>query len=730
MRTQKAERRGGFLSAASPVATGPQSAAGDLEARLAASEKRFEDFAGIVSDWIWETGPNLCFTYLSDRFEQATGLQRDKVLDRTLLDVANADLRDPHWQRHLEDFLARRPVRNFRFSGTLANGDIRHFQVSGNPFFDEAGRFQGYRGTGHDVTESERTHEDLHTVKARLEHLLNTSPAMIYSFKAGGNHAATFASNNIKTQLGHEPHEFLDDPGFWSHHIHPDDADRVFNDLVKLFKTGRHVQEYRFRHKDGTYRWMRDEMVLVEDNDGTPLEAVGYWVDITDRKMAEEAVRESEKALTQTNRALKVVSECNEALVRITDETELLQAVCRIIVESGEHRMAWVGFLQDDEAKTVHPAANWGTVDGYLEEIKVSLDVRAVGQGPIARAIETGMPQVIKDTEQDTNFVSWRDAALKRGYHSVIALPLQIGGRTIGSLAIYSPLSNTFDKEEARLLAGLADNLTYGISALRARAERERAEEAVRRYAEKLERSNRELQDFAYVASHDLQEPLRKIEAFGDRLKVKCADTLGEDGRLYLDRMQNAAARMRALINSLLAYSRVTTKAQPFVPVDLAEVANDAVSDLSVRIERAGAKVDIGPLPTVDADPTQMRQLLLNLIGNGLKFHAEGAAPQVRVTSELCDRDGSGPAPADPNEVWCKISVADNGIGFDEKYVDRIFTMFQRLHGRGEYEGTGIGLATCRKIIERHGGTITAKSAPGQGATFLVHVPVRQHNKE
>ena len=289
MRTQKAERLGEVLSTGSPAAIGPHGGADDVVARLAASERRFEDFAGIVSDWIWETGPNLCFTYLSDRFEQATGLKRDNVLGRTLLDVADADLRDPLWQRHLEDFLAQRQVRNFRFSGTLASGEIRHFQVNGKPFFDEAGRFQGYRGTGHDVTDSERSHEDLHAIKARLEHLLNTSPAMIYSFKAGGNHAATFASNNIKTQLGHEPQEFLDDPGFWAHHIHPEDADRVFNDLVTLFKTGRHVQEYRFRHKDGTYRWMRDEMVLVEDNDGTPLEAVGYWVDITDRKRAEEA---------------------------------------------------------------------------------------------------------------------------------------------------------------------------------------------------------------------------------------------------------------------------------------------------------------------------------------------------------------------------------------------------------------------------------------------------------
>jgi PAS domain S-box-containing protein len=542
MRTQKAARREGFLDetpAAQPTTTDSQPA--DMPGALAASERRFLDFADLVSDWIWETGPSLRFTFLSSRFEEITGMARDTVLDRTLLDVANAELRDPHWQRHLEDFLAQRPFQNFRFSSALPSGEARHFQVSGRPFFDAQGRFQGYRGTGRDVTESERTHESLHAVKARLEHLLNTSPAMIYSFRAGGNHAATFASNNIKTQLGHEPTEFLDDPGFWTHHIHPDDAPRVFDEMATLFKTGHHVQEYRFRHKDGSYRWMRDELVLVEDNDGTPLEVVGYWVDITDRKRAEESVRD---------------------------------------------------------------------------------------------------------------------------------------------------------------------------------------------YAGRLERSNRELQDFAYVASHDLQEPLRKIEAFGDRLKVKCGDGLSDDGKLYLDRMQNAAARMRALINSLLSYSRVTSKAQPFAPVDLNDVVSDAVSDLQVRIERSGGKVEVGPMPTVDADPTQMRQLLLNLVGNALKFQKEGVVPLIRVTAELCARDGVSPPPDDPDDIWCKISVADNGIGFEEKYIDRIFSMFQRLHGRNEYEGTGIGLATCRKIVERHGGSITAKSAPDQGATFIALVPTRHANKE
>lgn len=695
-----------------------------------AGTERIRDFAELASEWFWETGPDLRFTFLSERFEQITGLPRDAVLGHTILEAARADLRDPRWQRHLEDFLAQRPFHDFQFATQLPSGETRQLRVNGKPYHDTQGRYLGYRGTGSDVTDSERTHESLFAVKARLEHLLNTSPAMIYSFKAGDNHAATFASNNIKTQLGHDPHEFLDDPGFWTQHIHPEDAPRVFADMAKLFKNGRHSQEYRFRHKDGSYRWMRDELVLVEDNDGTPLEVVGYWVDITDRKRAEEAVRESEKALKRTNRALQAVSECNEALVRITNESELLREVCRIIVQSRNHRMAWVGLTENDEAKTVRPAANWGSDDGYLSEIKVSWDDHAKDLGPVARAIVTGKPYVVRDTASDSNFAAWRDAALKRGFLSVIALPLQVNDRPIGCLAIYAPASDAFDDVEVRLLAGLADNLAYGISTIRTRADRARAEDAVREYAEKLERSNRELQDFAYVASHDLQEPLRKIEAFGDRLKTKCSSTLGEDGQLYLDRMQRASARMRALINSLLTYSRITTKAQPFEALNLTEAAKDAASDLQMRIEKESGRVEIADMPTIDADATQMRQLFLNLIGNGLKFHKAEEAPVVRVSAELCGRDGGPIDGADPQDQWCRIAIADNGIGFDEKYTHRIFSMFQRLHGRNEYEGTGIGLATCRKIVERHGGSITAKTAPGMGATFIVLVPARQAHKE
>ncbi len=256
------------------------------------------------------------------------------------------------------------------------------------------------------------------------------------------------------------------------------------------------------------------------------------------------------------------------------------------------------------------------------------------------------------------------------------------------------------------------------------------AEEQLRVFTAKLEQSNRELQDFASVASHDLQEPLRKIQAFGDRLRGKCGPALTAEGLDYLDRMQSAAQRMQILINDLLTFSRVATKARPFVPVNLSEIVNGVLSDLEVRIEQKHGRVEVGELPDIDADELQLRQLFQNLIGNALKFHREGESPIVKVNCRLLEDPGLDQSKRSPDDEFCEIRVEDNGIGFEEKYLDRIFDVFQRLHGRGAYEGTGIGLAVCRKIAERHGGDITATSVPGQGSTFIVRLPLKQHQQE
>jgi PAS domain S-box-containing protein len=277
--------------------------------------------------------------------------------------------------------------------------------------------------------------------------------------------------------------------------------------------------------------------------------------------------------------------------------------------------------------------------------------------------------------------------------------------------------------KDGRVIAVMNEPMPDGgsIATFQDITEIERHEEQLRDHSLKLERSNRELQDFAYVASHDLQEPLRKIEAFSDRLVHKYRDVLEGDGQNYIDRMQNAAARMRQLINDLLTYSRITSKAQPFSPVNLNIVLSEVLSDIQIRLEETQADIQAGELPTIEADPTQMRQLFQNIISNSLKFRKKDVTPVIKIAGRI-----EKSQQVDDPRARLVLTIADNGIGFENQYKDKIFTIFQRLHGRLEYEGTGIGLATCRRLVERHGGTIDADGQLGVGATFTIVLPTLQ----
>lgn len=275
-------------------------------------------------------------------------------------------------------------------------------------------------------------------------------------------------------------------------------------------------------------------------------------------------------------------------------------------------------------------------------------------------------------------------------------------------------LSRAFDDMVDRLRTVMAsrDDLDREV------AQRQRAERGLRQTLRNLERSNRDLEQFAYSASHDLQEPLRKVMAFGSLLRSEYGEKVKGDGEMYVNAMLNATERMQRLIRDLLEYSRVSTRGDAFSVVDLNDTLRGVLSDLELRIKEAGGTVDVADLPKLQADPTQMRQLLQNLIGNALKFHKDGAAPRVKVYSEAV------------SEKEVRIFVEDCGIGFDEKFKERIFGVFQRLHSRQEYGGSGIGLAICRRIVERHGGAITTISSPGEGTRFIIRLPVEQVKEE
>jgi signal transduction histidine kinase/DNA-binding response OmpR family regulator len=326
-------------------------------------------------------------------------------------------------------------------------------------------------------------------------------------------------------------------------------------------------------------------------------------------------------------------------------------------------------------------------------------------RGWLSRVWSSKQPVWLRDLTQETE-LACAEAASQAGFKAGAGIPLLGDKEVVAVMAFYLGEAQADDERRVELIATVTAQLGLAL-------QYKQMEAALRTHAAKLELSNRDLQEFAYVASHDLQEPLRKVLAFGDRIAKKYGVLLDDTGRDYLKRMVEASQRMQVLINDLLTLSRVATLAQPFTAVDLNVLGQAVVADLEHQIERTQARVDLGALPTLQADPTQIRQVLQNLIGNALKFHPAQRSPIITV-SATTDKD------------TCQISVADNGIGFDIQYLDRIFKPFQRLHDREAYEGSGMGLAICRRIVERHGGSITAASTPGEGSTFRVTLPLRQ----
>jgi signal transduction histidine kinase len=417
-----------------------------------------------------------------------------------------------------------------------------------------------------------------------------------------------------------------------------------------------------------------------------------YTRDVTMRKHAMELT-------TRLARHAALRADVSVALSDERDVRKMLQRACELIVDHLDAVFARVWTL-DDVGSTLLLQASAGLythTDGSHRAVPV-------GKFKIGRIAASRKPHLSNDVAHDSEIgdPAW---AAREKMVAFAGYPLLVDGNVVGVLAMFSRSHLAADTMSA--IGSIADLIGQGFV-------RRRTEIELEQKVSELARSNADLEQFAYVASHDLQEPLRMVASYNQLLARRYKGKLGEDADEFIGFTVEGVTRMQRLINDLLAYSRVGTRGGERVEVDLAKVFETTVQNLEQAIKDTGAIVTADPLPKVVADEPQMMQLLQNLIGNAIKFHGEDV-PKIHVGVKAQAKQ-------------FEFSVKDNGLGIDPQYFERIFVIFQRLNPRENYPGTGIGLAICKKIVERHGGRIWVESAPGQGSTVLFTIP-HQHRR-
>lgn len=425
---------------------------------------------------------------------------------------------------------------------------------------------------------------------------------------------------------------------------------------------------------------------------------------------ASTGIPEIDALLEFLSRSLLTMSQAN-------DEHEALANLAAIAASTGLIDRLQLLLLDDDDMDSMslyELVRNYQVVitDDASDSMAITLPYESGGLTHVAmatnRTFSWSPQQPLTHPEVGSDGLRVVEQLLVDGYCTGGVVPLRSGRIEIGCLQVLSRHAESFDPNMLVAFTRLGEIVGMALEKVRLIEDLRRQLDEAERANEKLQASNRDLEEFAYVASHDLQEPLRKIRAFGDRLDSKAADRLTEQEADYLTRIQNSAGRMQTLINDLLHFSRVKTAVARTQDIDMNKTVADVLADLEVAIEEAGGTVTVGELPTVSSDPSQTRQLMQNLIGNAIKFRKPDGPCAVAVNGRTLE-DGS-----------VELTIADNGIGFDEKYLDKIFKPFQRLHGRNEFAGSGIGLAVCRRIAERQGGSLNATSEPGVGSTFCI----------
>jgi len=560
-----------------------------------------------------------------------------------------------------------------------ADETIRTVHMKGEVLFDEKGNATGLFGTIQDVTEQQYIEQQLRENQNFIQKIADATPSIIASYNIN-NGKYRFVSQGIEHLLGYKPEQVMKEGvSFFAELIHPDDIGPMMEKNNKALELANMPGEkensliiefkYRMRHQNGKYRWFHTFGTIFDRNSEGKVEHVlNISIDITARMEAEEKILEQEYFI-------KHIADASPTILYLFE------------VKSGH---------------VLYINKEIDSVLGYVPD-----EIIAFGNKAISELYHPGDALKMIDRLQEYNNPEHPKSLFQfecRMKHK--------NGDWRWMLVREIVFKRTIDGKISEVL-GAALDIT----------ERKEIEEKLFHQTLELEQSNKSLEEYAYVASHDLKEPLRKISTFGDRLFSTNNAALDQEGRTYLEKIISSSKRMQQMINDLLSVSMITGNKE-FEIFSLQSILDDVIQTLEYKIEENQAIIESNQLPDANIVPSQFRQLFQNLLSNSLKFIRPGIVPKIIITHSYSTPDEVKSFNLSKAGSYLKMTFADNGIGFDKQFTEKIFTIFQRLHSRTEYEGTGIGLAICRRITENHGGTIIAHSEPNKGSIFTIIIPI------
>ena len=659
----------------------------EAEEKIRNSENRFRNLADNSPMWILMVDENVNLNYANTEmlkfvgakdYSEITGHLWEKLVHPDDIQVIFHHFREASALKNAFDFECR--VIN------SATGLYEWFYMKGIPRL-EGNNFIGFIGTAINIQEQKQQLETIKESEADFRTLAETLPQLIWVTDENGNQL--YASKKWNDYTG----VVVTNQESWRFIVHPDDFDNINQTWAHCLASGSIYKcDVRLRNKQGEYRWFTVNGEPVLNNENKIIKWVGAFTDIhTDKEFAQELKKQVD---ARTNE-LQIINETlllkNELLTISENFNRTLTDVSPTMVYIHDIEKNRPVFLNSTYLKFI--GYTWEEVeelgDDFFKSVIHPDDIKAISE----------VTAKIKDSKPSEVFESNSHRKNTEG----VWVPF------LNRLTAFKRNS----QNEVTQFIGVAIDIS----------ELKQAKDVLQQKNIDLENMNNELQSFAYVSSHDLQEPLRKIQTFSTRILEKEYENISDSGKNYFNRMQSAAARMQQLIQDLLAFSRVNSTERVFENTDLKQIVEDLKEELKEELQQKNAVIEIDNLSEIQIIPFQFRQLLHNLIGNSLKFSKTETPPHIRLSSEKGKGITFNIPKLNPDQNYCHITIKDNGIGFQKEYNNKIFEVFQRLHGKDEYSGTGIGLAIVKKIVDNHNGIITAQGEVGKGATFDIYIP-------